>query len=154
MNGAEVEFSLTLYAIKKIFLHSKIPLTILGMIIPFVLVSIVYQLRYRLKPASYKMAIMGSFSTIALVPLVMVILHNSPALSIGDCVEDRRRTAEIELKSGKVIEVPLVYKVMSITDGKYEVNGNDKSVLKIKVNRIDLKNSYRKRSNCPGFTNT
>lgn len=75
-----------------------------------------------------------------------------PSLGIGDCVEDRRRTTEIELNSGKKIQVPLVYKVNAVSDGKYEVEGNDKSFLKIKVNRVDLKPNFRRRSNCPGFS--
>lgn len=132
-------------------LANKIPLSILGMIIPFAAVSVVYQFRLRLSPGTYKLGVMFGLATIALVPASLVFLQFSPALSVGDCVEDRRRTSEIELDSGKKITVPLMYKITAISSERYEMKGNDKTLLKVRFNKVDLHHSYKARTSCPGI---
>lgn len=139
------------FSFKKILLTNKIPISILGMVIPFVLVSFVYQLRYKLLPATYKSMIMGSFSTIALVPVLIVYFQFTPALSEGICLVDRKRSVKIDTDSGKSIQVPLMYKITQVADKKYEMKSNDKSIIKMRYNLVDLDYRFRIRRGCSGI---
>ena len=139
------------FSFKKILLTNKIPISILGMVIPFVLVSFVYQLRYKLLPGTYRMLIMASFSTIALVPVLIVYFQFTPSLKEGICLVDRKRSVKVDTDSGKSIQVPLMYKVTAVSDKKYEMKSNENMVIKMRYNLVDLDYRFRIRQGCPGI---
>lgn len=140
-----------LFEIKRLFLGYKIQMSVLGMLVPVVLVSVVYQFRFALKDMSYKVAMAGAFSTIAIVPIFIVFLQFTPALSVGSCLKHGNRFITLRSPAGESVSTTLVYRVKNLSEGKYELRGNDGAMLRVPFNRIDLDRAYKPTQNCGGL---
>ncbi|MEE6250202.1 MAG: hypothetical protein VX583_07355 [Bdellovibrionota bacterium] len=140
-----------LFESKRIFLGYKIQMSILGLLIPLILVSIVYQIRFTLKDFTYKMAMILAFGSIAVIPIIIVYLQFTPALEINSCVKHANRFITIKTKEGQSISTTLVYKISSLAEGRYEMKGNDGALLKVAYNRVDLDRRYKITKNCGGI---